>query len=122
MKYFKINSIEIKELKKKMSFDIEPIKDKSISLYRDIDTIYYCLVNQKASIPSLYEHIRNAFAHNRIVEIGKNDYLVYDVIPASKKAKKANPNKKYSRITMYTRVSSLSKLLKILEEIRKTQR
>lgn len=118
LKYFYINSKEVKKLKRELNFVITPIKPtKGLS----IDILPQCnefvFINDKNSaIASLLSHVRNVFAHNRIYLSGSGEIELIDVIPPKGKKRQT------ARITMYAKISSFSKLEKILLGVIDTQR
>lgn len=116
LKYFFINSKEIKELKRQLKFELSPIKpnkNSSIDTYtKDNEFIFFN--NKNSAIASLLFHIRNVFVHNRIYVSNTGTIELIDVAPKGK-------NKQSNRITMYAKVSSFSKLKQILLGIIDTQ-
>lgn len=130
LKYFYINSKEVKKLKKELKFYITPIKPvKGLSLDTLPKTNEFVFINDKNSaIASLLYHIRNVFVHNRIYVNSNGEIELIDVIPPKKMKKKeleklwAKGEKRPNpRITMYAKISSFIKLKKILLGIINTQ-
>lgn len=129
LKYFFINSKEIKALKKNEKIDIVPFENKEQKEIINIPNVFYFLMKPKiATIPSLLLHIRNAFAHNRIHLHTSGEIELFDVdIPRHMnkkdldKLKKKGEKRPKPRITMYSKFSSFNKLEKVILGIINTQ-
>lgn len=128
LKYFYINSKEIKSLKENLKFELEPLKkgiESSVNV--KLDKIFF-LNDKKSTIPSLLFHIRNCFVHNRIRLLESGKIELFDVIPPPQMNKKEleilkrkGKQRPKPRITMYAMVSSFNKLKEILKGVINSQ-
>lgn len=131
LKYFYINSIEIKQLKQKYDFELTHKKKvKGFTITTVPHNNDFVFVDDKhAAITSLLYHIRNAFVHNRVRLLDNGEVEIMDVVPARhmnknelEKLKQSGKQRPKPRITMYAKVLSFSKFKNIIIGILATQR
>ena len=128
LKYFYINSKEIKLLKKNLKFDIKPLKpSQEHEVILSADEFVF-LNDKRSAIASLLFHIRNSFVHNRIWVLDSGEIEMVDTVPPThmkkkdiKKMKQKGKRKPQTRVTMYAKVSSYYKLHLILQGIINSQ-
>lgn len=84
LKYFYINSVEIKQLKKQYDFELTHLKKvKGVAIATVPNDNDFVFVDDKhAAITSLLYHIRNAFVHNRVRLLDSGEVEIMDVAPA----------------------------------------
>ena len=109
LKYFFINSREIKQLKKELNFELKPLASSQIASVTTSLNEFVYLNDKRSAIASLLFHMRNVFVHNRIRILDSGEIELFDVIlppHMSKKditrLKKQGRQRPKARITLRT--------------------
>ena len=104
---YKKDSPKMKKVKTDLGFDFGNRNEIKTDANARDNTFYFKHYNGHSNIPSLFLRIRDAFSHNRIFKDDTGNIVLEDC--------------NNGKLTMYARISSIDKLIDIINGIKNTR-